>query len=101
MILRLSFARALSSSGKSYVLARGPVAPTIRAGSARVRSAGVRYGRSFRMVSTVVSLAGLPIQANFAISNLIPGALISFFFQAEDGIRDYKVTGVQTCALPI
>src|SRR5256885_8627960 len=27
--------------------------------------------------------------------------LIIFFFQAEDGIRDYKVTGVQTCALPI
>src|ERR1039457_5648660 len=30
--------------------------------------------------------------------------LLSFlfcFFQAEDGIRDYKVTGVQTCALPI
>src|SRR5256885_13254063 len=26
---------------------------------------------------------------------------LSFFFQAEDGIRDYKVTGVQTCALPI
>src|SRR5256885_12354954 len=24
-----------------------------------------------------------------------------FFFQAKDGIRDYKVTGVQTCALPI
>src|SRR5256885_11898454 len=27
--------------------------------------------------------------------------LVVFFFQAEDGIRDYKVTGVQTCALPI
>src|SRR2546426_1169529 len=27
--------------------------------------------------------------------------LTFFFFQAEDGIRDYKVTGVQTCALPI
>src|SRR5688500_19498008 len=27
--------------------------------------------------------------------------VIVFFFQAEDGIRDYKVTGVQTCALPI
>src|SRR5256885_5469717 len=26
---------------------------------------------------------------------------VGFFFQAEDGIRDYKVTGVQTCALPI
>src|SRR5256885_11205904 len=28
-------------------------------------------------------------------------ASVFFFFQAEDGIRDYKVTGVQTCALPI
>src|SRR5256885_3227356 len=39
---------------------------------------------------------GLAVQA---------GALVDdgfvFFFQAEDGIRDYKVTGVQTCALPI
>src|SRR5699024_12131042 len=26
---------------------------------------------------------------------------ILFFFQAEDGIRDRNVTGVQTCALPI
>src|SRR5205085_2528609 len=26
---------------------------------------------------------------------------IVFFFQAEDGIRDLTVTGVQTCALPI
>src|SRR5256885_4336566 len=29
------------------------------------------------------------------------GSMVIFFFQAEDGIRDYKVTGVQTCALPI
>src|SRR5256885_16349952 len=28
-------------------------------------------------------------------------SILVFFFQAEDGIRDYKVTGVQTCALPI
>src|SRR2546430_11257236 len=27
--------------------------------------------------------------------------VLSFFFQAEDGIRDLTVTGVQTCALPI
>src|SRR5690606_40395122 len=27
--------------------------------------------------------------------------LCFFFFQAEDGIRDFHVTGVQTCALPI
>src|SRR5690606_40302009 len=29
------------------------------------------------------------------------GLLLFFFFQAEDGIRDFHVTGVQTCALPI
>src|SRR5215475_1339467 len=29
------------------------------------------------------------------------GILVFFFFQAEDGIRDFHVTGVQTCALPI
>src|SRR5688500_12154062 len=31
----------------------------------------------------------------------MPLNIFCFFFQAEDGIRDYKVTGVQTCALPI
>src|SRR6266704_2361401 len=29
------------------------------------------------------------------------GSRVFFFFQAEDGIRDRNVTGVQTCALPI
>src|SRR5207249_7690391 len=29
------------------------------------------------------------------------GSCVIFFFQAEDGIRDRNVTGVQTCALPI
>ena len=28
-------------------------------------------------------------------------SLFFFFFQAEDGIRDRDVTGVQTCALPV
>src|SRR5256885_4877281 len=36
--------------------------------------------------------------ANFLGSRVV---MVCFFFQAEDGIRDYKVTGVQTCALPI
>ena len=31
----------------------------------------------------------------------ICGGCVCFFFQAEDGIRDDLVTGVQTCALPI
>src|SRR2546429_5261644 len=35
-------------------------------------------------------------------SNLLVGdGELPFFFQAEDGIRDVAVTGVQTCALPI
>src|SRR5256885_2616352 len=37
---------------------------------------------------------------NSDISQLLM-TIFFFFFQAEDGIRDYKVTGVQTCALPI
>src|SRR5690348_5751310 len=32
---------------------------------------------------------------------LMQPATVGFFFQAEDGIRDGRVTGVQTCALPI
>ena len=34
---------------------------------------------------------------------LVGGSFVvcCFFFQAEDGIRDIGVTGVQTCALPI
>src|SRR5687768_9616828 len=47
----------------------------------------VERTRGFRRLIGEVSAAG------------IPGAL--FFFQAEDGIRDVAVTGVQTCALPI
>src|SRR5437879_12842243 len=34
-------------------------------------------------------------------SAVCAGTCASFFFQAEDGIRDTSVTGVQTCALPI
>src|SRR5207249_7522091 len=32
---------------------------------------------------------------------VVAWGLQCFFFQAEDGIRDRNVTGVQTCALPI
>src|SRR5207302_6316656 len=40
-----------------------------------------------------LSLVGCPILVLFLY--------LFFFFQAEDGIRDFHVTGVQTCALPI
>src|SRR6266446_9097000 len=37
----------------------------------------------------------------YSLFNTTYNLCFFFFFQAEDGIRDYKVTGVQTCALPI
>src|SRR5256885_5443909 len=41
------------------------------------------------------------IHVRFSVYESISLVFFFFFFQAEDGIRDYKVTGVQTCALPI
>src|SRR3712207_7413924 len=37
----------------------------------------------------------------FSVLLYICSCVFFFFFQAEDGIRDIGVTGVQTCALPI
>src|SRR5688500_19732243 len=39
------------------------------------------------------------LSGNVDVSDIIPTS--AFFFHTEDGIRHYKVTGVQTCALPI
>src|SRR5258706_170479 len=39
--------------------------------------------------------------SNLRLRSIIKYFSIYFFFQAEDGIRDWSVTGVQTCALPI
>src|SRR2546421_5010092 len=41
----------------------------------------------------------MSISTYFALYSFV--CLFFFFFQAEDGIRDLIVTGVQTCALPI
>src|SRR2546430_165218 len=38
---------------------------------------------------------------SFVCNCMVRSKLAWFFFQAEDGIRDLTVTGVQTCALPI
>src|SRR5688572_10938545 len=59
-----------------------------RAGEAR-RRAEIMHGRHLRRPGVVRRVV------------LIGGVQLGFFFQAEDGIRDLTVTGVQTCALPI
>src|SRR5256885_3432256 len=67
-------------------------------GSAR-KSYGVKktFGLVPGRVSFVIDKNGIVSQVFSSQSR----ATAFFFFQAEDGIRDYKVTGVQTCALPI
>src|SRR5256885_5513392 len=50
-----------------------------------------------RNVGTGPSVGG----AHSHVVDVAAAVMWYFFFQAEDGIRDYKVTGVQTCALPI
>src|SRR2546425_7318789 len=51
---------------------------------------------SCRLYLVSVSLATLSVHLELSLS-----VCFFFFFQAEDGIRDKLVTGVQTCALPI
>src|SRR3712207_5271331 len=49
-------------------------------------------------------ILSLEFRGNLRLATLLiadGGSLCRFFFQAEDGIRDIGVTGVQTCALPI
>src|SRR5687767_15176651 len=62
------------------------------------------YHAAIREVMFDVCLAGLfDVGVNpelFIMWNKLDGC-VCFFFQAEDGIRDKLVTGVQTCALPI
>src|SRR5258706_10896298 len=60
--------------------------------------------RTLLPASRVPARARRRILTRFWISALIScvgGRRSVFFFQAEDGIRDWSVTGVQTCALPI
>src|SRR3989454_9215849 len=56
-------------------------------------SFNIHYSSSYSICVVVVTF--------FPTKNVYGFMHYFFFFQAEDGIRDYKVTGVQTCALPI
>src|SRR2546421_2303405 len=59
-------------------------------------------GLSFVTFSALFGLSYMFIQAEDGIRDLIvTGVQTCVFLQAEDGIRDLIVTGVQTCALPI
>src|SRR5256884_2143689 len=54
------------------------------------------------MHTSAVSLRGLSVTSySSSLAESLVSLCFFFFFQAEDGIRDVAVTGVQTCALPI
>src|SRR2546430_12300623 len=51
------------------------------------------------MIESIMGLVGVRVAVVEVVR--VWRSVIFFFFQAEDGIRDLTVTGVQTCALPI
>src|SRR5437762_9194400 len=59
------------------------------------RSGGVKKLTCLKRLKTY------PSSLTLHLSCIVLVFVIIFFFQAEDGIRDTSVTGVQTCALPI
>src|SRR2546430_4327024 len=66
------------------------------------RDGGGTMGRVIAQMRAVeAELAGQGADAFGAIRESFAPGVVFFFFQAEDGIRDLTVTGVQTCALPI
>src|SRR3712207_7688817 len=58
------------------------------------------FGGSERAVVLAISFVISPTEGLFTLRSFQLNDFF-FFFQAEDGIRDIGVTGVQTCALPI
>src|SRR5256885_166637 len=66
-----------------------------------VRDAFVQVHNTLMKLGVVYVLGSLALLCIPTRSSTGPLSTSCFFFQAEDGIRDYKVTGVQTCALPI
>src|SRR2546421_9493681 len=76
------------------------VYPVVRGVYAIAQRAPIDVDKSFRSFDVVVH----QIEQSGAVcdTSCSRGArVVFFFFQAEDGIRDLIVTGVQTCALPI
>src|SRR3712207_8360630 len=52
------------------------------------------------LIAVVMAMSCLVVEVEL-LRHMLVWSVFFFFFQAEDGIRDIGVTGVQTCALPI
>src|SRR2546430_8402791 len=64
---------------------------------------GIPRGPADGRIDRLLKLVELESERTRSIKTYSKGRTqrVGFFFQAEDGIRDLTVTGVQTCALPI
>src|SRR5699024_12112616 len=82
---------AISRSGIERVLANAPCDGAADAGTWASQGFSARFTRT---PSELVTPCDVRFRAGRPHIELL-------FFQAEDGIRDRNVTGVQTCALPI
>src|SRR5690606_40915480 len=68
------------------------------AGGVRVFEYTNRGGNAYDVFTQLLTHASQYSDLIMGIGTVLDA---DFFFQAEDGIRDFHVTGVQTCALPI
>src|SRR5258708_7288039 len=103
-------AKSLAAVRRMYAVSRcaelrGAVSGEILRRSIQVGGA-LRRGRSeqhtqIRAMYGPATLLPLVVSVRDCCRAPLRVLLICFFFQAEDGIRDDLVTGVQTCALPI
>src|SRR2546430_270679 len=88
--------------GRSRHLARKLSLRRKRSSPNVVEVAGTETMTSIILIKLIrVSLGTVRHTRRFKIVVIDIQITLNFFFQAEDGIRDLTVTGVQTCALPI
>src|SRR5260221_680440 len=85
---KLSLRRKRSSPNVFEMAATETITSSILIKLIRVSVGTVRHPRRCKIVVIDIQIT-------------LKQMLRDFFFQAEDGIRDHCVTGVQTCALPI
>src|SRR5436305_388355 len=99
---KLSLRRKRSSPTVFEMAATETITSIILIKLIRVSLGTVRHPRRFKIVGIDIQITLKQMLRDF-IGIRVNRAKKSgiFFFQAEDGIRDADVTGVQTCALPI
>src|SRR6266498_4715245 len=96
-------AKIAEDAGATAVMALERVPSDIR------KEGGVARMANIAIMEEIQKTVTIPVMAKARIGHFVEAQVlemlkvdfIDFFFQAEDGIRDADVTGVQTCALPI